>query len=67
MTKDVSQQRHTNAAPVADDLTVRLGERIGNLCRWSVDQGLEFQAEPAYETLGINESTGFDGMSVAEI
>lgn len=45
MTKEVAQDWHRSSVAVADNMTLRLGERFGDLCHWAVDQGLEFPVE----------------------
>jgi hypothetical protein len=51
MTKEVAQDWHRSSATVADNMTLRLGERFGDLCHWAVDQGLEFPVELSFHIL----------------
>ncbi|MAO11697.1 MAG: hypothetical protein CMG82_00070 [Marinobacter sp.] len=44
-------------------MTLRLGERFGDLCHWAVDQGLEFPVELSFHILGLDEFTvGFENL-----
>ncbi|WP_278351299.1 MULTISPECIES: hypothetical protein [Marinobacter] len=64
MTKEVAQDWHRSSATVADNMTLRLGERFGDLCHWAVDQGLEFPVELSFHILGLDEFTvGFENLA----
>src|SRR5690554_4650183 len=63
MTKNVVQDWHRSSATIADNMTLRLGERFGDLCHWAVDQGLEFPVELSFHILGLDEFTvGFENL-----
>lgn len=64
MTKEVAQDWHRSSVAVADNMTLRLGERFGDLCHWAVDQGLEFPVELSFHILGLDEFTvGFENLA----
>ncbi|PPK50395.1 hypothetical protein [Marinobacter persicus] len=48
------QDGHREHQDLATEMTVRLGERFEYLCRWAINESLEYPVELCYYTLNLN-------------